>query len=139
MGSCRLVRSSVDGAAAENAEVLDPGSYFGELEVICGCENFSTAECTSDGTVLMRISVDDFPKFLAATSIPAAEFRLRAMREHADVLDVIRHPVGVVLFRYFAVHSGIFGAYGGPVSGMANAIVIAIMNAIYGKVPHIQL
>ena len=56
-----------------------------------------------------------------------------------SIFAVVVAAVGVVLFRYFAVHSGIFGAYGGPVSGMANAIVIAIMNAIYGKVPHIQL
>merc|ERR1711871_1604453 len=47
------------------------------------------------------------------------------------IMAVIVAANGVVVFQYFAVHSGAFGGMGSVAGGVVNAIAIQIMNQLY--------
>jgi len=50
------------------------------------------------------------------------------------IVVVVIAAVGIVLFQYFAVHSGTFGNSGTYVAGGVNAAVIQIMNMVYAVI-----
>jgi hypothetical protein len=77
---------------------LTPGCYFGDISLVIECPVMATIT-SSTAIVLLKIQKDDFTRFFSETPDLLAEFEIKVLGPRTELRHVIKHSIGLQLFR----------------------------------------
>eukprot|EP00948_MAST-09A_sp_MAST-9A-sp1_P001290 g1290.t1 len=77
---------------------LSSGDYFGEIALVANRDAQASIRAISD-VVLLELDKVSFLKFFAETPDALIDFELKVLGPEADLIHIIRHPVGLDFFK----------------------------------------